>query len=378
MVESRPPFLIWIKRKVASLANRDVVNLASSGVKTELADGWFSAVLADHAAEITRRSAESHQFGLASLKQAIRAAFGVPEHREIVLTAGASGGMRLVFEALLAGRPDADVLVEAPIYQPLRAIPRRLGAKIVPFEREPQLNLEAIARLVSSRAAAIVLTNLHNPTGQLLDDDSLRDICRMLDAAGSRAPIVVDETFLDLGPRSGTTAATLDPRIITICSLSKSHGLPTLRCGWVTVDPAAFPRFLDDAVLFQNIGFQLAEILGAMAVEQLDEFRTAARHHVTRNRAVVARWLNEMAAAGAIEPLAAPPSCIAFPRTRSGRSTMALAEELETRFGVLAVPGQFFGDAYDQHIRIGFGGDHESLQRGLARLAEGLVARTVT
>jgi len=279
-----------------------------------------------------------------------------------------------VFEVLLAGGTDADVLVETPVYEPLRAIPARLGANVVPIKREcdGQLDVESLARRASSRTAAIVVTNLHNPTGQFLTDDSHRDICRALDAAGSRAAIVVDETFLDLGPRPGTTAATLDPRIITISSLSKSHGLPALRCGWVTIDPAAFPRFVEDAVLFQNVGFQLAEILGAMAIERIDVFRDAARCHVARSQAVVSQWLNEMAAAGAIAPLAAPPSCIAFPRTRSGRSTMAVCEELETRFRVLVAPGQFFGDAFDQHIRIGFGGDHESLDRGLARLAEGL------
>jgi aspartate/methionine/tyrosine aminotransferase len=46
-------------------------------------------------------------------------------------------------------------------------------------------------------------------------------------------------------------------------------------------------------------------------------------------------------------------------------------DQLEEQFGVLVAPGYFFGDAYDHHIRIGFGGDYENLERGLSRLATG-------
>ena len=371
MTDPREQFLIWMKRKIASVAKQDVVNLASSGVKTALAEQWQIDVLTNQSAEIVRRAAESHQFGLQSLKQAVRTAFSVPADREIVITAGASGGIRLVCELLLAGQTGAEVLVETPVYEPLRAIPERFGAKIVPMDRR---NFATLARSVTDRTAAVFLTNLHNPTGQWLTYDALRTACEALNAVGSRAAVVVDETFLDLGPQPATTAAVIDPRILTISSLSKSHGLPSLRCGWVTADPAMLPRIVEDAVLFQNIGYHLGEVLGAMAVEQIDEFRNAARNHAARNHAIISQWLREMAAAGLIEPVEQPSGCVVFPRVITGGSTTALGETLETRFGVLIAPGRFFGDAYDNHIRIGFGGDHEQLTRGLSRLAEGLLA----
>jgi aspartate/methionine/tyrosine aminotransferase len=360
-----------MKQKLASTAKRDVVNLASSGARTALADQWQKDVITRHADEILRRAAESHPFGLESLKRAIRAAFGVPATREIVVTSGASGGIRLICEILLAGKTDAEVLIESPVYEPLRAVPERLGATVVPVDRCN--DFDSFMDSVTDRTVAVFLSNLHNPTGHWLTYDSLRQACSALEAVASPAVIVVDETFLDLGPLPGTTSATIDPRIITISSLSKSHGLPSLRCGWLTADPATLPEIVEDAVLFQNIGFHLAEILGAMAVERLSEFREAARRHVAQNQAVVSQWLTDMAAAKVTARQDAPSGCIVFPRVLDCESTLSLSEKLEEAFGVLVAPGRFFGDAYDAHIRIGFGGNGDDLTKGLSRLSEGLL-----
>jgi aspartate/methionine/tyrosine aminotransferase len=184
----------------------------------------------------------------------------------------------------------------------------------------------------------------------------------------------VDETFSDVGPQPGTTAAVVDRRIVTISSLSKSFGLPALCCGWVTADPTTLADFVQDAALFQNMGCKIAEILAAMAFEELDAFRQAARIQVDRNRALVSDWLNDMADAELIEPHSVPSGCVVFPRLLKGGSTANLAERLEASYGVLVTPGRYFGDAYDDHVRIGFGGDHDDLKRGLARLADGLLA----
>jgi aspartate/methionine/tyrosine aminotransferase len=372
MSAKRRQFLVWMKHKLDALANRDVVNLASSGVSTEFANRWQSDVLSRRASEIVRRCAESNQYGLESLQQAIRGAYNVPADREIVITQGASGGIRLVCEILLAGRNGAEAIIESPVYEPIRAIPARLGAKTVALSRHNGLG--DIAPLITNHTTAVFVTNLHNPSGQWLPHDELTQIARRLEAHGTSAVVVVDETFSDMGPHPGKSAAAAHPRIVTISSLSKSHGLGPLRCGWVTADPRVLPNFVDDAVLLQNIGSKLSEVLGAMAIENIDAFRAAARQQVDRNRELVAEWLREMAAAELIEPQATPPGCIIFPRLRNAGSTMTLVEQLETRHDVLVAPGAFFGEAFDNHIRIGFGGDPKRLRQGLARLAEGLIA----
>jgi aspartate/methionine/tyrosine aminotransferase len=273
---------------------------------------------------------------------------------------------------LLAGRQRAEIVIESPVYEPLRAIPERLGAKLRFANRAG--GMREIATCVTANTVAVVLSNLHNPTGRWLDFEELAQLTKELTSIGSDAFVVVDETFLDIGPHPGTSAAGVHPRIVTTSSLSKSHGLPALRCGWVTADLSALPNFVEDAVLFQNIGGKLDEVLGAMAVEQIADFRQAARQHLDRNRELMARWLAHMTAAGLIEPQELPAGCIVFPRIVGQGSTTAVVDQLEEQFGVLVAPGLFFGDAYDNHIRIGFGGDHENLKRGLSRLGKGLSA----
>jgi aspartate/methionine/tyrosine aminotransferase len=370
MSAALPQFLTWMKHKYDPISQRDVVNLAISGVTTDFANRWQNDVLTDRALDILARSTESNQFGLESLKQAIRTAFNIPASHEIVTTLGASGGIRLVAENLLAGRADSEIIVESPVYAPIRAIPERLGTKVVGVLRLDAL--AAVASLVTEKTVAVFVTNPHNPTGHWLTHDELAGLARELEAIGSNALVVVDETFSDIGPHPGTSAAAAHPRIVTISSLSKSHGLPALRCGWVTADPRVVPNLVEDAVLFQNIGCKVAEVISAMAIEEINEFRQAARKHVDRNRAHVTRWLSKMAEEELFERLDAPSGCVVFPRLRKLGSTMTLVEQLEARHGVLVAPGGFFGDAFDNHIRIGFGGDHDKLRRGLSRLAEGL------
>jgi DNA-binding transcriptional MocR family regulator len=118
-----------MKRKFAE-SKPGLASLAASGVSTPFANDWQKRVLVERAAEIVDRSAEHNQFGLESLQRAIRAAFNLPADREVVTTLGASGGYRLVCEMLLAGRPEAEIALETPVYEPLRAIPERLGARL--------------------------------------------------------------------------------------------------------------------------------------------------------------------------------------------------------------------------------------------------------
>jgi aspartate/methionine/tyrosine aminotransferase len=362
---------MWMKRKIAHSA-LDLANLAISGVATPFANRWQRDVLIDRAQEIVERSAEPNQFGLESLKRAIRAAYNLPTDRAIVTSLGASGGYRLVCEMLLAGRRGANIVLESPVYEPLLAIPERLGAQLV-FVNRPG-DVSAFARAVTENTIAIVLSNLHNPTGHWLSYEEIGKLVDELDAVRSKALVVVDETFLDIGPQPGTSAAAVHPRIITISSLSKSHGLPALRCGWITADLSVLPNFVEDAVLFQNIGGELAEVLGAIALEEIHAFRHAAQQHLDRNRALMATWLKESAAAGLIEPQELPPGCIVFPRVPGQGTTTGLVDKLDDQFRVLVAPGLFFGDGCDNHIRIGFGGDTINLERGLSRLAEGLRA----
>src|SRR6185436_9060553 len=88
----------------------------------------------------------------------------------VVMADGTSMANMLAMAALIA--PGDDVVVEHPAYEPMAAAARFLGAELRPFTRQgPAFRLDpaAVAAAVTARTRLILLTNLHNPSGNLAD-----------------------------------------------------------------------------------------------------------------------------------------------------------------------------------------------------------------
>ena len=181
-------YLRWIKQKTESLHGRsDVINLAGSAVNLPEAQEWFARTLRDEGRALHERwTTSSNEFGLAELKERIRAAYQIPRSREIVLTGGASGAIRLVYAMLLAGKPQQRWLVEQPYYEPLASVAQRLGAQVEFTPRGAGFDFaDEAARRVTPETSAVVITNPHNPTGDWLDRGELQ---RLVDVVAARAP----------------------------------------------------------------------------------------------------------------------------------------------------------------------------------------------
>ncbi len=375
-------FLGWLKAKNERLrdCDADVISLAVSGVQSDASHEWFRQTLLEGSKMLSRMD-ESNEFGLPSLKAAIRTTYGIEARRNIVLTSGASGGLRLICEALLAGSSRSEVLVETPTYEPLVAIPARFGATIVQVQRGsnlPEMDIVAqLTRKLSEHTRAIFLSNIHNPSGDWLSNEQLARIGGAAKQIAPECAVVVDETFSDLGPSPGTTAGAISPNIITINSLSKCYGLGSLRCGWVTADTSWFPQLLGDWVLFENIGSKVLEILGTMAMENLVALRAAARSQLATNRELASEWFKEMREEGILDGSFPSYGCLLFPRWRGQVPVESLVDKLDHSYSILVAPGRFFGIGYEDHLRIGIGCDQSRLAEAFQRLSNGLRAASV-
>jgi aspartate/methionine/tyrosine aminotransferase len=84
----------------------------------------------------------------------------------------------------------------------------------------------------------------------------------------------------------------------------------------------------------------------------------------------VERHAAAMAAEGLLAGAPPPLGCMYFPRVVGVSDTRALCDWLWREHRVVVTPGEFFGLA--GHVRIGFGGEAEPLDRGLSRLRTGL------
>ena len=175
--------------------------------------------------------------GYAPLVEAIAQRYGVAAERVCTAT-GASGANFLTLAALT--RPGDEVVIERPTYDPLIGAARLHGLAVRRFDRTfedgYQPDPERITAAASPRTRLIVLANLHNPSGVLVDPERLAAIGEVAEQVGAR--VLVDEVYLEtVYDRPQAPVATASDTFISTNSLTKSFGLAGLRCGWAIAEP---------------------------------------------------------------------------------------------------------------------------------------------
>ncbi len=338
-------------------------NLATSGVLT-VARSEFP--LQDAALEITAPGG----YGYPPLLQRLSKYTGAAEQC-IVTAIGTSMANHLAFAAVLE-RGD-EVLIEQPGYGPLIDVAEYLGATVkrLPRRAEARFAIDPaeLDQMITSRTKLIVLTNLHNPSGALLDAETLREVGRIAHDAGTH--VLVDEVYLEMladAPRAfplGEGFGDANPFIIT-SSLTKAYGLSGLRCGWILASPDLAKRIwlLND--LFGVNAAHLAERASVVAFDHLGQFRQRASALLRENGALLDSFLDSRPDLDCVRP---PAGTVVFPKLHAVHAA-GFVKFLRERYEVSVVPGEFF-DAPD-HFRIGIGGETAELRGGLERMAAAL------
>ena len=109
-----------------------------------------------------------------------------------------------------------------------------------------------------------------------------------------RGAVLVDEVYLDSVPGGPhRAAATRGPVFITTSSLTKSYGLPGLRCGWVLAAPGVAERVRRARDVVDGSGVFPAERLSVVAFQHLEALGARARSILDPNRAVFERFGRE-------------------------------------------------------------------------------------
>lgn len=305
-------------------------------------------------------------YGYAPLIDAIAGRYHVP--RECVVTAlGTSMGNHLVMAALL--QPGDEVLIEHPAYDPLTSLARQMGIGIRRFARRAEdgfrIDPDEVARNISHRTRLIVITNLHNPSGNLADDDTLQRIGSVARRAGAR--VLVDEVYLDaLFEPEPRTSFHLGETFIVTSSLTKVYGLNGLRCGWVFAAPALAERMWRLTELYIGHGVMAAELLALAALKNLDRIAARSRKLLDRNGAALNDFYRTR---DDLEWTPWEHGTVSFPRLRTGDAA-TLCQLLETKYDTAVVDGAFF--EMPRHFRIALGVKPRRFAAGLERLGAAL------
>lgn len=291
----------------------------------------------------------------------------------VVHTLGTSMANYLALTALVH-RGD-EVLIEQPTYDPLLAILHHIGADVRRFERRPdkefRLGLGELERHLTPRTRLVVLCNLHNPSSAFTDEDTLRQVGDMASKIG--AHVLVDEVYLEsVFDQPWRSAFHLGPHFVVTSSLTKGYGLSGIRCGWVLAEPQLVRRMWQIVDLTYGTHVHPAELIGVIALEQLNRIRHRAQRLLGTNRALVNEFLARR------PELACEPSrfgTTVFPRLLTGRAS-EFVKLLREHFETSVVPGEFFDQP--RHFRLGFCGSTDVVRGGLERLSSALDAFTRT
>ena len=211
----------------------------------------------------------------------------------------------------------------------------------------------------------IVLTNLHNPSSELVEEATLRKIGELARDVGAR--VLVDEVYLEaMFENSPPSAVSLSPEFVVTSSLTKGYGLSGLRCGWILADPEVAKRIrqLDD--IFAASAPNLMERLSVAALNQLPKIAERAKAVLETNRETLNNFLRER---DDIDGVPTRFGTTSFPRLRADN-----AEKLSTllieKYETAVVPGRFFESP--DHIRIGMCCDPTLFNAGVERLGKAL------
>ena len=305
-------------------------------------------------------------YGYQPLKERIAKLNGVtPEH--VVCAAGASMANHLALAAMI--EPGEEALVEWPTYELLISTLEYLGARVRYFERrmgdEFRVDVDEVARQMTAQTRVIVLTNLHNPSGALMEDVTLRDVGEI--AKKNNARVLVDEVYLEaLYAERPRPSIHLGDQFVVTSSLTKAYGLSGLRCGWILAEPELAWRMWHIHDLYGVNAAHPAELLSVIAFDNLPRVAARAKTFLIPNHAALEAFLESRDDVACVRPKY---GTVAFPKLLGG-SVENLHQLLRDKYDTSIVPGSFFG--MPQHFRVGIGGEPEMTREALTRLGSAL------
>jgi aspartate/methionine/tyrosine aminotransferase len=288
----------------------------------------------------------------------------------VLATTGTAEANFLAAEALL--EPGAEIVLMMPNYMQLAGVARGLGAQVKALWLREELRWAFdpadLRKLVTPQTRLIAVCNPNNPTGAVLSEPLMDELCRAAEGAG--AFLLADEVY-----RGAEFSGQLTPtffgrydRVVCTAGLSKAFGLPGLRTGWA-VGPPDFIQKLWSYKDYSTIAITMpADRLAALALEpaRRDAILQRTRQMLRRNYPVLGDWIGAHPDVLRHVPPAA--GAIAYIGYRNAWKSRDLAEALRVEKSVLLVPGSQF--EMEGYLRIGFGYEAETLRRALERVEE--------
>lgn len=310
----------------------------------------------------------THSLGLVELREAIARHYETTYRvavspDQIVVTAGTSPAMFLLFSALLeAGE---EVILSNPHYACYPSFIRFLGGVpvTVPVTEESgfQYAPEAIQENLTPRTRAILINSPSNPTGTLLSPDRMRRIAEF-------SPYIVSDEIYHGLVYAGRAHSILEftDHAFVLNGFSKLYAMTGLRLGYL-IAPAEFIRPIQK--IQQNFFISANSVVqraGIAALEETaDDVARMLKLYDERRRFIVRR-LRELGFGIAVEPTGA---FYVFANAKHlSLDSYQLAFDILEKARVGVTPGIDFGSHGEGYLRFSYANSLENIAEGMDRL----------
>jgi aspartate/methionine/tyrosine aminotransferase len=270
----------------------DIISLTSESVRYDLAESVgpdlrLGALLSSGivATLMDLDLAYGTAAGSPSLRQLIASRHGV-DGDDVVVTAG---GMQALFllAFIVCGAGD-DAVIGSPVFPNSRTVLQAVGANVlelpIMFDEGYRLNIERLESALTPRTRLVSLASPQNPSGVALEEAEVRSALACIERICPQAFLLVDETYREAvygGNALRDSVAGLDERIVSCASLSKCHGAPGLRTGWVITRSKALREQLTLGKFNTTISTSLVdEALAAQVLRDQDRIVGERRVHL--------------------------------------------------------------------------------------------------
>ena len=282
---------------------------------------------------------------------------------QVIVTAGATEALFVSLLGIL--NPGDEVIIPTPafvLYEEIvklcRAIPVNLDTSATDF----QIRKSVLDRLVTEKTKAFVLNTPNNPTGTILDCESLEAVKRV--CLEHNLFVICDDVYRELiytdNYHSFTEFNDVRDRTLLVQSFSKPWAMTGWRMGYL-IAPADIKERLELVHQFMVVStpapFQKAAItaLNYDPIELRETYRKRRSYMLGRLRAM---GLEVPEPAGAF---------YMFPSIRQfGLDSATFCRRMIAEAGLAATPGFCFGS--DDHIRLTYCYSDAELKEGLDRL----------
>lgn len=288
---------------------------------------------------------------------------GMPtKPEEVLVTVGSS---QALFTALLGIlNPGEEVIVPVPAFSLYETIITIAGGKVVPLDMTKtnfQITAESLNALITPKTKAIILNSPNNPTGAVLNEQSLAAVKQ---AVLGKPIFVISDNVYNLLTYTDCPDLCLDPEIRGQLLVSQSFSKPYAMTGW-RLGYLICPEYVMDRLLLLSAGTiaSVPTFLQEAGITALQQDVAPMREVYRKRREYVTTRLHDM---GLTFPEPEGAFYVFVDIRKFGMTSDEFATRLIREGKLAAVPGSCFG--VEGYIRLTYCYSDAELKKGLDRL----------